>query len=196
MVLFNIDRIGTEGFKMEEETKKLLGDERRNMLLSLLKSSTVPITGSRLAQIANVSRQVIVGDITLLKARDEPIIATSQGYMYMNINPINQTVEKTIACVHTREQAEEELNILVDHGITVKDVKVEHPVYGDLTASIMVSNRSDVKAFLNRMKETNAALLSDLTSGIHSHTLSASNSQLIDKAEAALKKAGLLIDEN
>lgn len=194
MVLFNIDRIGTEGFKMEEETKKLLGDERRNMLLSLLKSSTVPITGSRLAQIANVSRQVIVGDITLLKARDEPIIATSQGYMYMNINPINQTVEKTIACVHTREQAEEELNILVDHGITVKDVKVEHPVYGDLTASIMVSNRQEVRAFLEKLSKTNASLLADLTSGIHLHTLMAPSEDTIKKAEEALNAAGILLD--
>ncbi|HLU22011.1 MAG TPA: transcription repressor NadR [Bacillaceae bacterium] len=178
------------------EKKKLLGDERRELLLTLLKESNSPLTGTFLAKKANVSRQVIVGDITLLKARNEPIIATSQGYIYLNTNPSENVVEKTIVCVHNMDQTEDELNIIVDHGVTVKDVRVEHPVYGDLTASIMVSNRSDVKAFLNRMKETNAALLSDLTSGIHSHTLSASNSQLIDKAEAALKKAGLLIDEN
>ncbi|MBS4194812.1 transcription repressor NadR [Lederbergia citri] len=179
---------------MEEENKKLLGDERRDMLLSLLKSSAIPLTGGRLAQIANVSRQVIVGDITLLKARNEPIIATSQGYLYMNVNPINKTVEKTIACVHTRNQAEEELNIIVDHGVTVKDVKVEHPVYGDLTASIMVSNRQEVRAFLEKIKKTNASLLADLTSGIHLHTLMASNEGPIKKAEEALKAAGILLD--
>ncbi|MBS4199798.1 transcription repressor NadR [Bacillus sp. FJAT-49732] len=179
---------------MEEETKKLHGDARREMLLSILKNSQTPITGSKLSQIANVSRQVIVGDITLLKAKDEPIIATSQGYMYMNMNPVNQIFEKTIACLHTREQAEEELNIIVDHGVTVKDVKVEHPVYGDLTASIMVANRQEVQTFLEKIKETNASLLAELTLGIHLHTLTASSEEAIKKAEAALKAAGILMD--
>ncbi|MBS4217021.1 transcription repressor NadR [Bacillus sp. FJAT-49711] len=180
---------------MEIETKKILGEERREMLLSLLKNSTVPITGSKLAQIANVSRQVIVGDITLLKAREEPIIATSQGYMYMNLSPVNKIIEKTIACIHTREQAREELNIIVDHGVTVKDVKVEHPVYGDLTASIMVSNRQEVQGFLDKIKNTNASLLADLTSGIHLHTLTSSSEEAIKKAEDALKAAGILMNE-
>ena len=48
---------------------------------------------------------------------------------------MNKRIEKVIVCNHTSIQTEEELNILVDHGITVKDVKVEHPIYGDLTAS-------------------------------------------------------------
>ncbi|MCJ8006958.1 transcription repressor NadR [Lederbergia wuyishanensis] len=177
-----------------EESKKLNGDERREMLLSLLKESVTPITGSRLAQIANVSRQVIVGDITLLKAKEEPIIATSQGYLYMNLNPVTKTFEKTIACLHTREQTEEELNIIVDHGVTVKDVKVEHPVYGDLTASIMVSNRQEVQTFLSKIRETNANLLADLTLGIHLHTLSSSSEEAIKKAEKALKDAGILMN--
>ena len=42
--------------------------------------------------------------------------------------------------------------MLVDHGVTIKDVKVEHPVYGDLTASIMVSNRFDVEQYLQKSK--------------------------------------------
>ncbi|MCR2820527.1 transcription repressor NadR [Lederbergia panacisoli] len=180
---------------MEEGSKKIYGNERREMLLSLLKNSTAPITGSKLAEITNVSRQVIVGDITLLKARNEPIIATSQGYMYMNISPVNQMMKKTIACIHTREQAKEELNIIVDHGVTVKDVTVEHPVYGDLTASIMVSNRQEVQAFLDKIKKTNAALLADLTSGIHLHTLTASSEAAIKKAEDALRAAGILLNE-
>ncbi|MBS4222563.1 transcription repressor NadR [Lederbergia citrea] len=181
---------------MKEESKKLLGEERREWLISLLKESSSPITGSTLAKKTKVSRQVIVGDITLLKARNEPIIATSQGYMYMPIHRANEVIEKTIACFHQRDQAEAELNIIVDHGVTVKDVKVEHPVYGDLTASIMVSNRQEVQSFLSRIKKTNASLLADLTSGIHLHTLAAPNVEAILKAEEALKAAGILIEEN
>ncbi|MCM3111286.1 transcription repressor NadR [Lederbergia lenta] len=176
--------------------KKMLGEERREWILKLLKDSGNPITGGILAKNTNVSRQVIVGDITLLKARDEPIIATSQGYMYMPIPEDKKRFEKTIACFHQRDQAEEELNIIVDLGVTVKDVKVEHPVYGDLTASIMVSNRQEVQAFLGQIANTNAALLSDLTSGFHLHTLTATNEKAILKAEQHLKSAGILIEEN
>lgn len=179
----------------EKRTRKLLGEERRSWLLNYLKKSPGPIIGNDLAKKANVSRQVIVGDITLLKARNEPIIATSQGYVYIS-QTTESTVEKTIACYHTRDQTEEELNIIVDHGVTVKDVKIEHPVYGDLTASIMVSTRKQVQSFLAHIEKTKASLLSELTSGFHLHTLSAPNSQAIEKVEQALKEAEVLIDEN
>jgi uncharacterized protein len=85
------------------------------------------------------------------------------------------------------------LNLLVDHGVTVKDVKIEHGVYGDLTASIMVANRKEVQQFLKKVQSTNAAYLSELTEGIHLHTLSASSEKLLQEAEQALKEAGFLI---
>lgn len=184
------------GIYMKDDMKKLLGDERREMLLHLLKESNSPITGSELAKKTNVSRQVIVGDMNLLKARNEPIIATSQGYMYMSLTSVSNIVEKTIVCFHNRDQSEQELNIIVDHGITVKDVKVEHPIYGDLTASLMVSNRQEVQAFLNKLKKTNATLLADLTSGIHLHTLSAPNKRVIEQAIVELRAANILLEEN
>ncbi|MFD4930863.1 transcription repressor NadR [Peribacillus butanolivorans] len=175
------------------EKKKLLGEERRTKLLHILQTSEQPVTGSELSQITNVSRQVIVGDITLLKARNEPIIATSQGYMYLQKGN-TQKPERTIACQHDPSRAQEELFLLVDIGITVKDVKIEHPVYGDLTASIMVSSRKEVQQFLTKVTATNASFLSELTSGIHLHTLSASSEELLDEAENALKNAGILVD--
>ncbi len=112
--------------------KKILGEERRTFLLQMLKNSSEPITGSELAAKTNVSRQVIVGDITILKAKKEPIIATSQGYMYLQPASSVPVFERTIAVNHTPEQTEEELILLVDNGVTVRDVKIEHPVYGDL----------------------------------------------------------------
>lgn len=177
-----------------EKGPKLLGEERRQEILHILKSSGKPVKGGDLAKKANVSRQVIVGDITLLKAMNEPIIATSQGYLYMQ--PATEPVqyERTIACQHSPEDAELELQLLVDIGVTVKDVSIEHPVYGDLVASIMVSNRREVKQFIDRVKSTQAAFLSQLTDGIHLHTISASSNKALDEAEEALDKAGFLID--
>ncbi|WP_059171269.1 transcription repressor NadR [Bacillus sp. FJAT-27445] len=177
-----------------QEEKKLLGEERRQKLLSLLKNSSTPITGSELAATAKVSRQIIVGDITLLKAKNEPIIATSQGYLYLRQSTLSPTFEKTIACFHPPGKTEEELMLIVDEGVTVRDVKIEHPVYGDLTASIMVSTRQEVKQFIKKIQETKAAFLSELTGGYHLHTLSASSEQALAKAEASLEKAGYLIE--
>jgi uncharacterized protein len=176
------------------EQKKILGEERRSFILQQLKDSPVPLTGGELANKTNVSRQVIVGDITLLKAKNEPIIATSQGYIYLKQNSSTYSFERTIACRHSPHDTEKELNLLVDHGVLVKDVKIEHTVYGDLTASIMVSNRQEVKQFMENMQKTRASLLSELTDGIHIHTISASSTQVLDKAESALRAEGFLIE--
>ncbi|MBA4537185.1 transcription repressor NadR [Bacillus aquiflavi] len=174
--------------------KKILGEDRRIFLLNLLKNRNEPITGGELASLTNVSRQVIVGDITLLKARNEPIIATSQGYLYLRQSSPTTTFERVIACHHTPERTEEELNILVDQGVKVKDVKIEHPVYGDLTASIMVSNRNEVKQFIKKVETTNAAFLSELTGGYHLHTILASEKRMLVEAENALRKANFLVE--
>ncbi|MED4337181.1 transcription repressor NadR [Bacillus licheniformis] len=175
---------------------KLTGAERRQQLLAWLKESEVPLTGSELAKRASVSRQVIVQDISLLKAKNEPIIATSQGYMYLrSALGKKQPVQRIIACDHEPEKTEEELNLIVDFGVTVKDVTIEHPVYGDLTASIRVSTRKEVADFVKKISSTNAAYLSQLTNGIHLHTLEADDEEKIEQACGALQKAGILIPE-
>lgn len=174
--------------------KKLLGEERREKLLDWLKDTHQPLTGTELAERASVSRQVIVGDITILKAKGEPIIATSQGYIYMN-QPVNfNRFQRIIACKHGPERAEEELLLLVNHGITVMDVKIEHSVYGDLTASIMVSSPKEVHDFIQKIQRTHSAYLSQLTEGIHLHTISAPSEDSLDTAEETLRKNGFLME--
>ncbi|RLQ98074.1 transcription repressor NadR [Falsibacillus albus] len=175
--------------------KKMLGEERRTYILELLKENQMPITGTDLAQKCNVSRQVIVSDMTLLKARNEPILATSQGYLYMPQPGYQSGFEKTVACSHPPEKTEDELKLLVDHGVMVKDVKIEHPVYGDLTASIMVSNRKEVEQFMKKIHATNAGYLSQLTDGIHLHTIAGTTEEAVNEAENALRENGYLVDE-
>ena len=76
----------------------------------------------------------------------------------------------------------------------MKDVRIEHPVYGDLTASVMVSNRSEVKKFIENIQITNASFLLELTEGIHLHTLIANSEQEIENAVDALRLAGILVE--
>ncbi|QTN01258.1 HTH domain-containing protein [Sediminibacillus dalangtanensis] len=173
--------------------QKLTGEKRRGTILQWLKDAKNPITGGELAEKTNVSRQVIVQDISLLKAKNEPIMATSQGYLYIRETPEEFLHKRVIACTHRPDQTKEELYLLVDHGVTVKDVRIEHPVYGDLTASIMVSSRHEVDQFLDKIHSTNAAYLSQLTDGTHLHTLEADTEEKLDAACTALEKADILI---
>ncbi|MBZ5749390.1 MULTISPECIES: transcription repressor NadR [Metabacillus] len=178
------------------KAEKLLGEERRNHLLELLSKADKPITGGELASTTNVSRQVIVQDISLLKAKNYPIMATSQGYVYLNKqNDQTQVIERIIACKHAPELTKEELSIIVDHGVFVKDVIVEHPVYGDLTASIMVGNRNDVNEFIKKIDRNNASYLLQLTGGLHLHTLQADSQEKLDRVCEELDKLGMLVQD-
>jgi transcriptional regulator of NAD metabolism len=177
---------------MKYDQDKMNGEERRKFILQWLKESTEPITGSVFADRTNVSRQVIVQDISLLKAKNEPIIATSQGYYFIQQSE-DQRAKRVIACCHGPEQTEDELNIIVDHGATVLDVLVEHPIYGELKASLMLRSRRDVSHFLRQIKETKASLLSQLTAGVHLHTIDAETEEQLDEACIALERAGYLL---
>jgi hypothetical protein len=171
---------------------KVLGEKRRHLLLQWLKETGEPITGSELARRTQVSRQVIVQDISLLKAKNEPIIATAQGYLYIH-STSTQPIIRVIACKHTPDQMEKELQLIVDYGVTVKDVIVEHPVYGELTASLRLNNRRDVHHFIKGMTTSNATLLSNLTGGIHLHTLEGTDEDQMEACIKALGKEGFLL---
>ncbi len=177
-----------------EHTHKLVGDERRSALLTWLRESNQPLTGGDLAEKAGVSRQVIVQDMSLLKAKKEPIIATSQGYLLIDQHNQTHKCQRIVACKHSPEQTQQELECIVDQGVTVGNVIVEHPVYGELKALIMVSDRHDVKQFINKINSTHAPYLSELTDGVHLHTLEAENEDKLEAAYLALKNNGFTIE--
>lgn len=178
---------------MKQQLKKVLGEERRELLLKWLMQTDQPITGTFLATKTNVSRQVIVQDISILKARTYPILATAQGYLFLREQLKSEMSSKVIACKHIPLETEKELNIIVDYGGLVRDVVVEHPVYGDLTASLMLRNRRDVDEFITKMASTKASLLSQLTDGVHLHTIEARTDQQLNEICAALGAAGFLL---
>ncbi len=174
--------------------KKLKGEERRSWLYTYLKEQKQPVTGSDLAKLANVSRQVIVNDITLLKANNHGIMATSQGYIVI---PTHETddVKRKVACIHQSHETESELLTLVDAGVTVEKVMIEHPVYGEITSPVMVSNRHDVEMFMKKIKESEASFLLELTSGIHLHLLSAPSEEILDRGINAIREKGYLLED-
>lgn len=165
---------------------------RRQAILDRLRTADRPVSASALAAGLNVSRQIIVGDIALLRAGGAEISATPRGYV---LPRATDGITRTIACRHALAQTGQELDILVDNGCTVLDVIVEHPVYGQLTGQLQISSRYDVEQFLVRIRDSEAAPLSMLTGGLHLHTLCCPNEDAYTRACAALKAAGLLLGD-
>ena len=163
---------------------------RRQAILDRLRTADRPVSASSLAAELNVSRQIIVGDIALLRAGGAGISATPRGYV---LPRATDGITRTIACRHTLEQTGTELDILVDNGCTVLDVIVEHPVYGQLTGPLQLSNRHEVAEFLRRCSQSDARPLSDLTEGIHLHTLSCPDEGAFQRVRAALAELGVLL---
>ena len=59
----------------------MTGSRRREEIVSKIKSSEVPVPGKELAKVYDVSRQVIVQDIALIRAAGYDIISTNRGYI-------------------------------------------------------------------------------------------------------------------
>ena len=57
------------------------GEIRRAKIENILKSSAVPVPGVTLAKDLDVSRQIIVSDIALLRANGLTILSTNKGYI-------------------------------------------------------------------------------------------------------------------
>ena len=146
----------------------MIASQRRSTILSLLSESKQPISASALAQHCGVTRQVIVGDIALLRAGGSNISATARGYVLVQEN---NGFLRRLACRHSAADTAAELNAFVDCGCTVVDVSVEHPVYGEITGNLGLSNRYDVEQFVQRMDSADALPLSSLTEGVHLHTV-------------------------
>lgn len=164
---------------------------RREALKAHLAKSHQPQSGSLLGELLGVSRQIIVGDISLLKAQGLPIVSTPTGYLLVRESQSNLFTQ-LVECSHSGEDIKKELFAIVDCGVTVKDIKVKHPLYGFITAPLEISNRIEVKKFLKRMKETNAMPLSALTDKIHFHTLEADSEEKIAEAIKSLRAKGIV----
>ncbi len=166
--------------------------ERRSAILTRLRHENGPVSATALAKEHGVSRQIIVGDIALLRAGGEPISATPRGYL---LDRENAGELHTVAVRHTTQEMERELQICVDNGCTVLDVVVEHPVYGQLVGQLQLSSRYDVEQFLNRSRSGAARPLSDLTGGIHLHRLLCPDEAAYRRVCRQLDEAGLLLKD-
>ena len=55
-----------------------------------------------------------------------------------------------------------------------------------------MASRQEVKLFLRDLSENHTKPLTDLTNGIHSHTIEANSEEILDLVEKTLKEKGFL----
>ena len=170
--------------------KEMTGIDRRKMLLSMIRETDVPVSGTSLGKKTGVSRQVVVQDIALLRTEGYPIISTARGYI------IDEPKEvcRLFKVYHTNEQVEDELTTIVDLGGSVVNVMVNHRVYGKLDAPLNIKNRRDVAKFVNDLETGKSTPLLNVTSGYHFHKISADTEEILDEIEVALREKNYLAE--
>ena len=172
----------------------MTAEQRRSRISARLHEAQQPISATVLARELGVSRQIIVGDIALLRAGGAEILATPRGYCLQNA-PAAGLIRR-VAVRHSPEAMEAELDAMVDQGCTVVDVIVEHPLYGQLTGALQLSSRYDVSQFITRSQSADAMPLSRLTDGIHLHTLLCPSEDAFRRVTALLREQGILLEES
>ncbi|MBQ0004585.1 MAG: transcription repressor NadR [Clostridiales bacterium] len=164
------------------------GNERRKKILDILSAGTAPVPGSKLAEMLNVSRQIIVQDMALLRAEQHNIVSTNSGYVLLT----NERPTRVFKVRHTDEEAETEMNIVVDNGGELVDVFVFHKSYGVIRADMNFTSRRDVKAFLRDIASGKSSLLMKVTDGYHYHTVAAEDESVLDIIQEQLEEKGFL----
>jgi hypothetical protein len=59
---------------------------------------------------------------------------------------------------------------------------------------LMLDSREDLREWLREIRERQARLLSELTGGIHLHTVEAPRADLLDRAREALRQRGYIFE--
>ena len=167
------------------------GEERREYIIQLLTQTKKPISGTELAKQMKVSRQVIVQDIALIRAAGYDIISTNRGYI------INEpaAVSRVFKVKHTDAQVEEELTEIIDLGGIVRNVMVNHRVYGHMEAEINITSRRKVTEFMDDIQNGKSSPLKNITSDYHYHKVEADSEETLDLIEDMLRNKGFLVED-
>lgn len=165
-------------------------EQRLKRIIDILSKKQTPVSGTSLTKKLDVSRQMIVKDISLLRTRGYEIRSTSRGYIYYP----NKKIRRMIVVSHEPKRIGEELRLIVNNYGRVLDVIIEHPVYGELKGRIDVGSEEDVSRFLARLRGSSAfPLLRLSTEGIHIHTIEVDNEEHFKRILKKLDEAGFLV---
>jgi len=164
------------------------GEKRRAEIIELLKKTKTPLSGSQIAGLLNVSRQVIVQDIALLRAARHEILSTSSGYL-LHSQSMPQRVFKV---VHDDKSTLDELFTIVDLGGQIIDVQIQHQRYGNFSAVLNIKSRRDAEKLMQSISAGTCTPLKNLTNNRHCHLVQAETTEDLDAIEDELQRKGYL----
>ncbi len=164
-------------------------EEREKRIIEILESSETLVSGTYLAELFDVSRQVIVQDIAILKARNIDIISTNRGYRLLS-----KGIKKIIKVKHDDSEIRNELNAIVDLGASIEDVFVVHKTYGEIRVKLDIKSRRDVDLLVENINSKLSKPLKNLTNNYHYHTIIVENENIFKEVKDKLKSLGILID--
>lgn len=165
-------------------------NQRRQEILSLLGNSETPVSAGFLSEKFNISRQVIVQDIALLRANGYDVISTNRGYVLKS----TPRASRVFKCRHTFAEIIGEGEIIIGLGGRIEDVCVHHRLYGKISARLDLVTRTHVEELYRSLVSGASKPLMSVTDGYHYHTVSADGEQTLDAIEHALRQAGFLIE--
>lgn len=169
------------------------GEERRLAIIEYLTPCTSPVNGTELAKHFGVSRQVIVQDIALLRAQNQPIWSTNKGYMLSKPLEKQEGCRRVIAVRHSQEDTLVEMQAIVDFGGRMLDIFVDHDLYGEIRAELIINDLQDARDFCERMNHSASKPLKVLTGDTHYHTIVAPSEKAMQMILQELKEKGMLI---
>lgn len=164
----------------------LNGNERRKRIVEMLLSAKEPLSGTTLSKALNVSRQVIVQDMALLRASDKNILSTNRGYMIFSSLLSYNTHRRCIKVTHDDSKIRHEMEIIVQCGGKMLDTIVEHEIYGQISVDLVIESMEDIDKFLAKKPEQKTLL--SLTGGVHYHTIEAESEEALNMIEQKLLK--------
>ena len=163
-------------------------EERKKGIIKTLTLANKPVSASALAEEFGVSRQIIVKDIANLRNDGFSVTSYARGYLLEK----ESKHERVFKLIHSDEETEEELGIIVDLGGVIKDVFVYHKFYNKLTARMDIKSRYDINKFMDDISSGKSSLLKNVTSGYHYHTICAESDDILDAIQQRLKERGFL----
>lgn len=175
----------------KEKTANACGNRRREQVLARIGASSQPVTAAVLAAACGVSRQVIVGDVSLLRAEGHAIRSTPRGYLMGKEESF--PFVGTLVCRHDNAGMEEELNTIVDYGGTCIDVSIEHAIYGEFMGQLNISSRYDVRLFMEKI-QGDSKPLSLISGGVHTHRIGCRDEEIFYLIRDALDKKHILFE--
>lgn len=165
------------------------GENRRTKIIEKLSENTKPISGRSLAKEFDVSRQIIVGDIALIRAQGINIVATNSGYV---IEDNKSAKSADIRIKHRPEDFFDVLCTIVDEGASISELYIEHDVYGVVRATADVKSRADARILAERTFESSHAPLYELTGNVYFLKVEASADVVLIRVQRALHEKGYI----